>query len=696
MITLTTPIESVPKISRTIVPALKRLSIHTVCDLLLHLPSRYEDFSAKKLIADVIADETVTVQGTVRTISRFQTKTSGKLMIQATIADQSGTIKAVWFNQPYVLRNLAVGDGVYLSGKAELQYRGMTLSNPSYEKISSRVFGAFHAPLHTGRIVPIYPETRGITSRWLRYLISLFLVLREQMADPLPEDIRAQFDVPELKDAVNAVHNPRDKGEIAGSLRRFQFEQLLIIQLYSLRERTKMRQAQAISIPADIVKIKEFVGSLSFSLTDAQRRSLWEIIKDMEKPTPMNRLLEGDVGSGKTVVAAAALLLAHHAGKRACMLAPTEILAKQHADTLEKMLAPFGVRVGVYTSSEKRIPARTSVFVGTHALLQKNIRISNLALIIVDEQHRFGVEQRAALIHHHRANGEHPHFLSMTATPIPRTLALTIYGDLDVSLLDEMPKLRKKIITRVVNPDLRNEAYEFIRKEIKQDRQAFVICPRIEVADNDATGRVQGKKQQASLLAADIKTVTEEYQKLGTIIFPDLRVAMLHGKMKPAEKSRIMQSFKEGDIDILVSTSVIEVGVDIPNASVMMIEGAERFGLAQLHQFRGRVGRGTEQSYCFLFPTEQGMAAHRLRSLVTAATGFELAEIDLKLRGPGDFLGAKQWGFSPLGMAALTNPVLVRDVRIAAANLLARDPDLRTSPLLNKKVSAIARVMHHE
>lgn len=695
MITLMTPIENVPKISRTIVPALKRLDIHTISDLLLHLPSRYEDFSAKKLIADVISGETVTVQGTIRTISRFSTN-MGKIMTQASVGDKSGIIQAVWFNQPYLSRNLASGDVVNLSGKAELRKGGMCLQNPGYEKISSRALAASSSLLHTGKLVPIYPETRGITSRWLRYLISLFFSLREQMVDPLPKDMRAGFDLPELKDAVRYIHSPRNHADVKRALRRFEFEQLLIIQLYSLRERMAMQQTRAIAIPADIVKIKEFVGSLSFSLTDAQRRSLWEIMKDMERPTPMNRLLEGDVGSGKTVVAAAALLLSSSAGKRACMLAPTEILAKQHADTLEKMLAPFGVRVGVYTSSKKRIPARTSVFVGTHALLQKNIRISNLALIIVDEQHRFGVEQRAALIHHHRANGEHPHFLSMTATPIPRTLALTIYGDLDVSLLDEMPKSRKKIITRVVNPDLRNEAYEFIRKEIRQGRQAFVICPRIEVTDDNATLRAQGKRQQASLLTADVKTVTQEYEKLGTVIFPDLCVSMLHGKMKALEKSRIMQSFKEGMIDILVSTSVIEVGVDIPNASVMMIEGAERFGLAQLHQFRGRVGRGTEQSYCFLFPTEQGLASQRLRSLVTATTGFELAEIDLKLRGPGDFLGTKQWGFSPLGMAALTNPVLVREVRFAAANLLACDPNLHKSPLLNEKVSAIAQVMHHE
>ncbi|MDP3769368.1 MAG: ATP-dependent DNA helicase RecG [Candidatus Sungbacteria bacterium] len=687
------PIEQMSKVSRTIVPSLKRLGICTVRDLLMHLPSRYEDFSHIKKIRDVSSQDVVTVQGIIRSISRFRTKQSGTMLIQAVLGDETGIIKATWFNQPYLFRNLAVGDTVNFAGKAELRSHGIELQNPSYEKISSRAQTPF-SPLHTGKLVPVYPETRGLTSRWLRYLISSSFAACSQIADPLPSDVRQEYDLLELSRALHAIHFPRNVDEISFALRRFQFEDLFFIQLYSLRERMFLKQHRAFPIPANVMLIKKFVASLPFSLTDAQRRSFWEIMKDMEKPIPMNRLLEGDVGSGKTVVAAVAMLLAAHAGKRSCMLAPTEILARQHARSLEKLLAPFDIRVGLYTASEKRIPKKSHVFVGTHALLQKNIRITDLGLIVVDEQHRFGVQQRATLAMHHQMQ-ERPHFLSMTATPIPRTLALTVYGDLDLSLLDEMPANRKAIITRVIDPAKRLGAYDFIRAEIKKHRQVFVVCPRIE-ANDDTTQYARGKKIQASLLWAEVKTVTEEYRKLSTEIFPDLRIAMLHGKLKAKEKSVIMQDFHDGRIDILVATSVIEVGVDVPNASVMMIEGAERFGLATLHQFRGRIGRGSEQSYCFLFPTQKGIAAGRLESLVKAKNGFELAEIDLRLRGPGDFLGTKQWGESPLFSQALMDPKMVRDVRASALDIIKKDSDFNQYPLIKQRLDFMQRMIHPE
>ncbi len=695
MITPDTPIEQMPKVARAIVPALKRLGIHTIYNLLTYVPSRYEDFSNKKKIIDIVSEEIITIQGVIRSISRIRTKTSSAMLIYASIADDTGIVKAIWFNQPYLLRTLSVGDTINLSGKAELRGNGMTLINPSYEKISPQALAQGSMPIHTGRLVPVYPETRGITSRWLRYLISFCIALREQMEDPLPSDIRKEFNILELKDAVLFLHAPRSQDDMRRAMARFEFEQLLIIQIYSLHKRAMVKQHHASCIVADVNLIKQFVASLPFPLTDAQRRSIWEIIKDMEKPVPMNRLLEGDVGSGKTVVAAAALLLTARAGKRACVLAPTELLAKQHAHTLEKILKPFDIRVAIYTASEKRILPKSSVFVGTHALLQKNIRISNLALVIVDEQHRFGVDQRAALLRHHETQTEQAHFLSMTATPIPRTLALTIYGDLDISVLDEMPKNRKPVITRVVNLDARGEAYEFIRQEMKQGQQVFVVCPRIEVPDNTDMPKT-GKKIQASLIAAEVKTVITEHEKLAHVVFPDFRVGMLHGKMKPKEKSLIMNDFRDNKIDILVATSVIEVGVDVPNAMVMMIEGAEHFGLAQLHQFRGRVGRADKQSYCFLFPSERGMAAHRLDALVQTKNGFDLAEIDLKLRGPGEFLGTKQWGISFIGMSALAKPHLVRDVRKAAQDILKKDPDLRAHRLIQEKISAMGQMVHDE
>lgn len=695
MITPDTPIERIPKVTRTIIAPLKRLGIHTVYDLLTYLPSRYEDFSQKKHIADVVSGDIVTVQGVIRTISRVHTKISGMALIHASISDHTGTIQAVWFNQPYLLRTLLVGNTVNLSGKAELRKAGMSLQNPSYEKISHQAVINFSMPLHTARLVPVYPETRGITSRWLRYIIWSCIHAREHMKDILPKEIRDEFGLLRIKDAVLFLHAPQNHDDISRATKRFEFEQLFIIQIYALRERIEIARNRAALIPADIQLIKQFVASLPFTLSDAQRRSCWEIIKDMEKPTPMNRLLEGDVGSGKTVVAAVALLLVARAGKRACLLVPTEILAKQHVQTLGALLKPFDVQVGMYTASEKKIPSHTSTFVGTHALLQKNIRISDLALVIIDEQHRFGVEQRAALLHHHRASGAHPHFLSMTATPIPRTLALTVYGDLDVSILDEMPKNRKSIITRVISPDARYDAYEFIREHIKKGQQMFVICPRIEIQNNTETQKI-GKRVQASLMAAEIKSVVAEHEKLARIIFPDFHVEMLHGNMKPKDKARVMNDFRKGDIHILVSTSVIEVGVDVPNATIMIIEGAERFGLAQLHQFRGRVGRGDVQSYCFLFPSEQGMAANRLNALVEAKNGFELAEIDLQLRGPGEFLGTKQWGISSLGMKALANPHLVREVRKAAQEIFKKDPNLTNNFLIKDKINAMARIVHNE
>lgn len=695
MIMLDTPIEKMPKVSRAIVPLLKRLGIHTVKDLLLYVPSRYEDFSNKKKIADVVSEDVLTVQGIIRNISRFRTKTSDALLIRASIADDTGTIQAVWFNQPYLLRTLTIGDIVNLSGKAELRGNGMTLQNPSYEKIPPHGVLPSWSPVHTARLVPVYPETRGITSRWLRYLISLCIALREQIEDPLPLSIRKEFNIAKLTDAIYALHVPENLDDARRAMRRFEFEHLLFVQLYSLRERMIIKQNKAPVITNDIALMKQFVASLSFRLTNAQRKSIWEIMKDMEKPTPMNRLLQGDVGSGKTVVAGAALLLAAAAGKRGCLLAPTEILAKQHAKTLTTILKPFDISVGVYTASEKRIGSHHFVFVGTHALLQKNIRIKDLSLVIVDEQHRFGVEQRAALLRHHGTADMHPHFLSMTATPIPRTLALTIYGDLDISILNEMPKNRKAIITQVVDAHARNHIYEHIRQEIKQGRQVFVICPRIEVAD-DAGAAKTGKRVQASLIAAEVKTVVAEHEKLSRVIFPDFTIAMLHGKIKAKDKDRIMGDFRDHKIDVLVSTSVIEVGVDVPNASVMMIEGAERFGLAQLHQFRGRVGRGSEQSYCFLFPSERGMASNRLNALACATSGFELAEIDLKIRGPGEFLGTKQWGISSIGIAALTNSSLVRDVRKAAQDILQRDPDLRAHQLIRGKINAMRQIVHDE
>ncbi|MEK7099005.1 MAG: ATP-dependent DNA helicase RecG [Patescibacteria group bacterium] len=690
MISPATPIASVPRIHRRIVPALKRLGIETLGDLLLYFPARYDDFSARKHIADLVLGETATIEGVVRLVTQGRTARRHMHILEASVEDGTGRIRVVWFNQPFLARAIKEGTAVRLSGKTAQGPKGIYLQNPAHERAGTD-------ETHTGALVPVYPETEGITSRWLRFLIKQFLHLRERMTDPLPDETRQRHGLVPVADAIRAMHFPDTREQARRAEHRFIFQDLLLFQLRSLRERSRIRQATAPSIPANIALIKEVTSSLPFPLTDAQRRSVWEIAKDMERGNPMHRLLEGDVGSGKTVVAGIAALLAVRAGYRVAFMAPTEILARQHHDTLNNILMPFNVTIALHLGggAKKKSPMPSAdISVGTHALIQKNMRLERIGLVVVDEQHRFGVNQRATLANH--AGITRPHFLSMTATPIPRTLALTIYGDLDLSLLDEMPKSRKSVITRIVPPAGRTTANRFIRQEIKKGRQAFVVCPRIEPDDKTKTKSPRSKAYQQQLLLTDVKAVTEEFKKLSEDVFPDLRIAMLHGKMKPKEKTETMERFRAGKYDVLVSTSVIEVGVDVPNATIMVIEGAERFGLAQIHQFRGRVGRGEEQSYCFLFSTEEGMGTRRLQAVVDAKNGFELAEKDLGLRGPGSMLGVVQSGIGDLVLKGIPDPVLVRSVREEAIALVKQSPDLSQFPALQKELQHMERTLHME
>ncbi len=680
-----TPIESVPKISKRIVPALKKLGIKTVRDLLFHFPTRYDDFSNRKDIKNAAVNEIVSVTGTIFKIQAIRTARRRIIIVHATLKDATGAIRATWFNQPFLAKILKVGDRVNLAGKVALGPNGAYLQNPAYEK--NQEARIKNQGLHTGGLVAIYPETRGITSRWLRFLIHFFLELRKTIPDPLPPEIKKKYLLPDTAEAIRQIHFPKNKDGAERARCRFNFEELLVFQLRALQERLRIKEKWAPAIPFDVSLIKTFVRSLPYELTDAQRRSMWEIFQDLAKPRPMNRLLEGDVGSGKTVVAAAASLLAVKNGYRVAFMAPTEILARQHFETIKKVLAPFSVKTGLLTGSTKK-ELNADILVGTHALFQKSAKFENLGLAVVDEQHRFGVEQRAALL---KNKNYVPHFLSMSATPIPRTLALTIYGDLDLSILDEMPKFRKAVITKIVEPEKRPETYQFIRDEVNQGRQVFVICPRIETK----TGH-QGLTLVPRLNLDDVKAVKEEYKKLSEETFKDLRVGMLHGKLKSKEKEVVMRRFRNRDIDILVSTSVVEVGVDIANATIMIIEGAERFGLAQLHQFRGRVGRGADQSYCFLFPTEDGVVTKRLRAVVEAKNGFELAEKDLEIRGPGDFLGTRQWGVAGPLLAALADAKLVRDVRQAALDIIKKDQTLACCPALQKLVRELETEAHLE
>src|SRR3989344_4802338 len=759
-ILLNTPIESAARVHRRIIPALKRLGIRTLRDLLFHFPLRYDDFSNEKNIAGIFPGETVTVRGVIEKISVHLTFRKRMALTEAVVRDETGKIKVVWFNQPFLAKNLKEGFLVRLSGKVAKGPGGVYLQNPSYERVGERAIhpvrsqprrdvgaddalvypvrdeisngvGRTSNGIHTGGLVAVYPETQGITSRWLRYLVSNFIKLRQNLADPIPLDILKRNNLPWLSEALFLIHFPKTKEEARAAERRFVFEDLLMIQLRALQQRSRLKEKRAPEIPLDIPLVKKFVTSLPFALTDAQRRSLWEIANDLVKPSPMNRLLEGDVGSGKTVVAAAAALLTVKAGYRAVFMAPTEILARQHFATLGKLLKPFSMSLGFRTGTEKRA-TDSDVVVGTHALIQKGISFENLGLVVVDEQHRFGVDQRAHLVKtvgtvKSDSNGSNkrsdrtvltseaiPHFLSMSATPIPRTLALSIYGDLDLSILDEMPKSRKPVATEIVEPAKRESTYQFIREEVKKGRQVFVICPRIETAstNNESVTNIRMSELQKRIW--EVKAVKEEYQKLSTNIFPDLKVAMLHGKM-PAKshtafrrvrrnaqalggkpKEEVMKDFRDGKIDILVSTSVVEVGVDIPNASVMMIEGAERFGLAQLHQFRGRVGRGAEQSYCFLFPTEDNAASRRLRAVRDAKSGFELAQKDLEIRGPGNMFGVEQSGFSQHALKGIMDAELVRAVRREAIELLRADPGLRNNSTLAQRIKEMESEVHWE
>ncbi len=723
MIELSTSIENVPNISASHHKKLKKLGIKNVRDLLFYFPARYEDFSHIVAIENAKVGETVCVQGRILAIENTQTFKKYMTITEAEIEDETGIIKALWFNQPFLTRSLREDDFVCLAGKVTLSKNGVYLANPAFEKISD--IAENDNLTHTGRIIPVYSETKGVTSKWLRYIIKPLLeYFFDKVPEVLPEEILKKHKFLPIKEAIWQIHFPDSFEHADAAKARFSFENLFLLQLNILRQRAKLQQKTASVIVMDTDLMKKFTESLSFQLTDSQRQCAFQILKDLEKPVPMSRLLEGDVGSGKTVVATMAALSTIKNGYQVAFMAPTEILASQHFKSISRMLEKFNVTVGYLTGKESFICknekieeikkknlllelefGQINLLIGTHALISKGVTFSKLALIILDEQHRFGVNQRAELI---KGKMLIPHLLSMTATPIPRTLALTVYGDLDLSLIKEMPKNRKKIKTIIVDPLERKSAYDFIHKEVKQGRGVFVICPKIgedqdKIQDTRNNNQIYGsfmpQNYQQGLLGGvgEIKTVKQEYEKLSKEIFPDLRITMLHGKMKTQEKQRVMLDFKKGEIDILVSTSVVEVGVDVPRATVMMIEGAERFGLAQLHQFRGRVGRSDMQSHCFLFTSDPSqLNRKRLQAMIECDNGFELAQKDLEIRGPGQLYGAVQSGLPDVAMEGMLNIFLVEKTRQSAKELLEKDPELKTHPLLLQELKNFKQKIHFE
>ncbi|HUY69714.1 MAG TPA: ATP-dependent DNA helicase RecG [Candidatus Tyrphobacter sp.] len=705
-----TPLSDLPKIGPGFLSKFKRLGIETAGDLIKHFPGRYEDWSEIAPIADLKPGDAKTIQAEVKEIDVKKTWRRRMFIVEAILEDASGPIKAVWFNQPYIKKVLQAGAIANFSGKTALRDNELYLSNPTYEKVSNAAGPT--KTKHTGRLVPIYPETRGLTSRGIRYFAEMILENLSPLIEFIPPKILRREKLPELNRAFKAIHFPKTPAEAAASRKRFAFEELFLLQLTNIKSKLALAKKLAPIIKFQAEKTKEILSRLPFELTLSQKKSLWEILQDLESGHPMNRLLQGDVGSGKTIVAGIASVIAAEAGFQVALMAPTEILARQHYQTLKKFFGDFELGLGLLVSKEARAfygegletdirkeelirgisLDKIKIIVGTHALIQESVKFKNPGLVIIDEQHRFGVKQRAALSGS-RA-GLVPHFLSMSATPIPRTLMMAIFGDLDVSIIKELPHGRKPIISRIVPPESRVKAYEFIRSEVKSGRQVFVICPRIEIAETEGN---QVYRTPDELRSLETKTVKEEYEKLREKTFPDLKVAMLHGRMKGAEKEKIMRDFKDGKIDILVSTSVVEVGVDVPNATVMMIESADRFGLAQLYQFKGRVGRGEYQSYCLLFTDSESKGAKlRLHHLITAKNGFELAEKDLATRGPGEFLGETQAGLPDVAMRALKDAALVKSTREAAEEILKSDPELELYPALRERISSFEKELHLE
>ncbi len=679
-----TSIKNIGKLSLTTTKRLNKLGINTVYDLLFYFPFKYEIFK-KTSIKNLRPNTKVCVVAQIEIIQNKRSVHKKMNITEAILNDGTGKLKVVWFNQPFLGKILKAGDIISLAGKIELDFGGYLMASPIYEKINSGT------PLHTQGIIPSYHLTEKLSQKQLRFLINKIIPLAKQIKDWLPSSIKQELKLLDLTEAIQKIHFPQNESDIKKARKRLSFDELFLIQIQAQLIRKNLDKYKAPTIPFAKKYVKNFVNSLPFRLTNSQRQTAWEIIQDMGKDKPMMRLLEGDVGSGKTIVAIIAMLNAVTSLKnnQVVIMVPTEILALQHYQTITSLLKNFNIKIALLTKSEKRLNSQekklskkkileiikrgeAQIIIGTHTLIQEELEFKNLVLAIIDEQHRFGVKQRKLLIEKAGHKEMMPHMLSMTATPIPRSLALALYGDLDLSIISEMPKGRKKIITKVVPEEKRQAAYDFIKEQLKQGRQAFVICPLIDYSDK-----------------LGVKSVKEEYKKLREQIFPESNIAILHGRLKPKEKEEIMQNFLNKKIDILVSTSVVEVGVDVPNATIMIIEGAERFGLPQLHQFRGRVGRGEHQSYCFAFTNNKNeKTLKRLRAFEMYYDGFSLAKIDLKFRGPGEVYGTAQKGFPELKIANLFDYDLIKLAREQAIKIIKKDPNLANYPLLKAKIQS--------
>ena len=694
---LSAPITVLPGVGPRHAQTLGRLGLVTLRDMLYYFPRRYDDYSKLKPINRLWYGDEVTVIGTVQSISSRPLRGSSSYLVEAVVSDGTGALRVTWFNQVWVAKRLRSGAHIVLSGKID-QYLGRLMMNsPEWEPLEQE-------QLSTNRIVPVYSLTAQITQRWLRRLLNQVITYwAPRVQDPLPAGLRRLAGLVDISQALLQVHFPDSWDDLKAAQQRLAFDEIFLLQLGVLRQKRAWQDRTARKFETDDDWFQAQVERLPFPLTGAQQRALQDVRHDLVSGRPMNRLLQGDVGSGKTVIAALAISMVTRPGAQAALMAPTSILAEQHYRNLLKMLAGDLVKeqpveenepgigdgeqvdraeeeasqpvsapplqenqirlmIGATSETEKRevraglADGTIKLVIGTHALIEDPVIFNDMQLTIVDEQHRFGVEQRAAL----RSKGANPHLLVMTATPIPRSLALTVYGDLDLSVMDEMPPGRQPVDTYVLPPRELERAFSLIRGQVEQGHQAFIIYPLVEESDK-----------------SDAKAAVVEHSRLQKEIFPKLKLGLLHGRMRPEEKDEVMTRFRDGEYPILVSTSVVEVGVDVPNATVMLIEGANRFGLAQLHQFRGRVGRGSEKAYCLLIPdTPDALENQRLQVMVETNDGFVLAEKDLEQRGPGQFLGTRQAGYSELQLASLTDVRLIEKARRHAQDLFEQDPNL--------------------
>jgi ATP-dependent DNA helicase RecG len=674
------PITTLQGVSTAVAAKFKKLGVQTIRDLLYFFPHRHLDYSRNNYISGLTEGEEQSI--TANVWQARVTMLGGRRGTEAIVGDETGNVRAVWFNNPYIAKSLPTNARVVLSGRVRLFGGRYVFESPEWELLEDKEL------VHTGRLVPLYSLTKGLHPRQVRKLMKPVVDgFAGQVADFLPPNLRKRCNLVELPQAIVQAHYPEDEAAKDNARVRLAFDELFLLQLGVLGKKHEWQESQP-AAPVGIAKpvLDTFLKSLPFELTAAQHKVLRELLSDLEKPVAMSRLLQGEVGSGKTVVATAALLAAAASGYQGAFMAPTEILAEQHFASVTELLSrtaskveeednlrrftgildkplTLALLIGDLNQANKKViqqlvrDGEIDVIIGTHALIQKEVDFNKLGLVVVDEQHRFGVAQRSAL----RQKGFNPHVLVMTATPIPRTLALTLYGDLDLSVIDELPPGRQTIKTRWLKPAQRASAYAFLRKQVAEGRQAFIICPLVEESE-----------------AIQAKAAVAEYERLSREVFPDLKLGLIHGRLSAAEKDEVMHRFRAGELDILVSTPVVEVGIDVPNATVMLVESADRFGLSQLHQFRGRVGRGQAQSYCMLLaenPSEIGR--QRLDLIEKIQDGFKLAEEDLKLRGPGEFFGTRQSGLPDLRMAKLSDVKLLELARAEAIRLFTDDPGLK-------------------